>query len=429
MEKKILVIGGGGREHALVWKIAQSPLVSKIFCAPGNAGIAHSAECIAIKPTEIQPLADFSERNGIDLTVVGPEVPLVAGIVDEFQRRDLRIIGPKKGAAEIEGNKAFAKRFMERNRIPTAPFMTFSGSYGPEEPERYAKANLPCVIKANGLAAGKGAILCFSENDVSVAIERILVKKEFGDAGNWVVVEEFLEGEEATFKVFTDGLTAIPMPATQDHKPIFDGDKGPNTGGMGAYAPAPIISKELETEIMETIINPAIEGMLYGGRLYEGVLYAGLMITSDGPKVLEFNCRFGDPELQPIILLMESDIVPVLEAIADQRLSEVEIEWSKKTAVCVVMTSGGYPGEYETNKEIRGLDEVAKMEDVVVFHAGTRRDNGRIFTAGGRVLGVTALGNKIPEAVGLAYEAVSKISWEGEYHRTDIAQKALKRSF
>jgi len=421
---KILVVGGGGREHALVWKISQSPIVSKIYCALGNAGISQQAEYVGIKANDINALVEFAEKNGIALTVVGPEAPLIAGIVDEFEEKELKIVGPTKAAAQIEGSKVFAKKFMQKYGIPTADFETFSN---PGEAREYVKNNLPCVVKADGLAAGKGAIPCFSSEEAEKAIEGIMVKKEFGEAGNQVVVEEFLEGEEATFKVFTDGYRAIPMPATQDHKPVFDGDKGPNTGGMGAYAPAPVITENLQKKIMERIIIPTINGMRAEGRLYKGTLYAGLMITLDGyPKVLEFNCRFGDPEFQPIVPLMESDIVPILEGVADGKLPEEKIEWSEGAAVCVVMTSAGYPGKYETGKEIKGLGDAAKMENVVVFHAGTKMENDKILTAGGRVLGVTAKAAGIPEAINLAYQAVSKISWDGEHHRTDIGQKALR---
>lgn len=425
---KILVIGSGGREDALVWKIAQSQLVSEIFCTPGNAGITQrpKTKCLPIKATDLSSLRVFAKEQEIDLTVVGPEAPSVAGIADEFEKEGLKIFGSKKNAAEIEGSKVFAKHFMKRHRIPTANFMTF-GIDELSEAKRYAQDILPCIIKADGLAAGKGVIPCFSEKDVSEVIERMMAKKEFGEAGNRIVIEEFLRGEEATFKVLTDGFSAIPLLATQDHKPVFDGDEGPNTGGMGAYAPAPVITKELENEIMETIINPTLKGMRSEGRPYKGCLYAGLMITPEGsPKVLEFNCRFGDPELQPLVLLMENDIVPILQGIAKGRLADEKIKWREGAAVCVVMASGGYPGKYETGKEIKGLEEVSRMANVEVFHAGTSKEDNTWKTAGGRVLGITAVGVGIPEAINIAYEAVSKISWEGEHHRNDIGQKALK---
>jgi len=424
---RVLVIGGGGREDALVWKIGQSPLVSEIYCAPGNAGISQrpKTKCLPeMKANDLWPLRDFAKGNRIDLTVVGPEAPLVAGIVDGFEAMGLKIVGPTKTAAQIEGSKVFAKEFMERNKIPTADFMIFDD---PERAKRYAKANLPCVTKADGLAAGKSVIPCFNDDDIATAIKRIMLDKEFKEAGDRIVIEDFLAGEEATFKVLTDGREAIPLLATQDHKPVNDGDKGPNTGGMGAYAPVPVITKELEKRIMEEIIDPTLAGMRTEGRPYKGCLYAGLMITLDGPKVLEFNCRFGDPELQPVVPLMENDIVPILEGIAEGELPEEEIKWSEGAVVCVVMTSGGYPGEYKPDKEIKGLEEVAKMGNVEVFHAGTTQENGIWKTAGGRVLGVTAKAKGIPEAIDLAYEAVAKISWDGEHHRTDIGQKAIER--
>lgn len=420
---KVLVVGGGGREDALVWKIAHSPLVSDIFCAPGNAGIEEIAECVSIKAEDISGLAEFTKKHGIDLTVVGPELPLVWGIVDKFEERGLKIVGPRKAAAYLEGSKVFAKNLMRDLEIPTARYKVANS---PGEARELIK--IPCCIKADGLAGGKGAFPCFTKKEARSAIKKIMVKTLFGPAGYQVVIEEFLEGEEATFKVFTDGKTIIPMPATQDHKPVNDGDKGPNTGGMGAYAPAPVITKELEKEIMDTIVKPLIKGLKKKKNIiYKGILYVGLMITREGPKVLEFNVRFGDPELQPLVMLMKSDIVPILEAIAEERLSEVEIEWKEGGAVCVVMTSAGYPEKYETGKEIKGLDKVAKMKDVVVFHAGTRKENGIWKTDGGRVLGVTAVGDDIAEAQKLAYKAVDKISWPGKHHRSDIAQKALNR--
>lgn len=429
-QKKVLVIGSGGREDALVALISRSPLVSQIYCAPGNDGIGQrpKTHCLPkLKADDLWGLRDFAKSNKIDLTVVGPEAPLVAGIVDGFEAVGLKIVGPTKEAAQIEGSKVFAKEFMERHKIPTADFMVFDD---PEKARKYATANLPCVIKVDGLAGGKGAIPCKTEEEIALALKRIMIDKEFKESGNRVVVEEFLTGEEATFMVLTDGWNAIPLLSTQDHKPVFDGDQGPNTGGMGAYAPAPVITKELEKRIMAEIIEPTLDGMRADGRPYKGCLYAGLMITLDGqPKVLEFNCRFGDPELQPLVLLMESDIVPFLAGIAEGKLPQKKIKWAEGTAVCVVMASKGYPGTPETGKEIYGLDEVAGMKDVEVFHAGTKKENGKILTAGGRVIGPTAMGKDIPEAMQRVYEAVAKISWSGEHHRTDIGKKALKRGF
>lgn len=429
-QKKVLVIGSGGREDALVALISRSPLVSQIYCAPGNDGIGQrpKTHCLPkLKADDLWGLRDFAKGNKIDLTVVGPEAPLVAGIVDGFEAVGLNIVGPTKEAAQIEGSKVFAKEFMERHKIPTADFMVFDD---PEKARKYATANLPCVIKADGLAGGKGAIPCKTEEEIALALKRIMIDKEFKESGNRLVVEEFLTGEEATFMVLTDGWTAIPLLSTQDHKPVFDGDLGPNTGGMGAYAPAPVITKELEKRIMAEIIEPTLDGMKAEGRPYKGCLYAGLMITLDGqPKVLEFNCRFGDPELQPLVLLMESDIVPILLGITEGRLPVERIKWVEGAAVCVVMTSKGYPGTPEIGKEIKGLAGVAKLEDVEVFHAGTKKENGKILTAGGRVIGPTAMGKDIPEAMQRVYEAVAKISWSGEHHRTDIGKKALKRGF
>ena len=426
-QKKVLVIGSGGREDALVALISRSPLVSQIYCAPGNDGIGQrpKTHCLPkLKADDLWGLRDFAKRNKIDLTVVGPEAPLVAGIVDGFEAVGLKIVGPTKEAAQIEGSKVFAKEFMERHKIPTADFMVFDD---PEKARKYATANLPCVIKADGLTGGKGAIPCKTEEEIALALKRIMIDKEFKESGNRLVVEEFLTGEEATFMVLTDGWTAIPLLSTQDHKPVFDGDLGPNTGGMGAYAPAPVITKELEKRIMAEIIEPTLDGMKAEGRPYKGCLYAGLMITLDGqPKVLEFNCRFGDPELQPLVLLMESDIVPILLGITEGRLPVERIKWVEGAAVCVVMTSKGYPGTPEIGKEIKGLAGVAKLEDVEVFHAGTKKENGKILTAGGRVIGPTAMGKDIPEAIQRVYEAVTKISWSGEHHRPDIGKKALK---
>lgn len=425
---RILIIGGGGREDALVWKIGQSPLVSKIYCAPGNGGIClrQKTECLPIKADDISGLADFAKKNKIDLTVVGPEAPLVAGISDLFEERGLKIFGPVKSAAQLEGSKVFAKNFMKKYGIPTADFENFDDR---EKAEEYALKNLPVVIKADGLASGKGVIICQTKDDVLKTIERLMIKKEFSESGNRIVAEKFLEGEETTFMVLTDGEGFITLLPTQDHKAVFDGDKGPNTGGMGAYAPAPIVDKELERKIIKEIVKPTLAGLKKEGLVYHGCLYFGLMICADGPKLLEFNCRFGDPELQPLVMLIEGDIVPILKEIAEGKLLTKEIKWKKGAAVCVIMASGGYPGEYETGKEIKGLEEASKMKDVVVFNAGVSRENGILKTVGGRVLGVTARAGGIKEAIDLAYQAVDKISFEGEHHRTDIGKKALGKNF
>ena len=432
---RVLVIGSGGREDALVTLISRSPLVAEVFCAPGNDGIGQrpKTHCLPnLKADNLWGLKNCVQENRIDLTVVGPEAPLVAGIVNMFEAFGLKIVGPTKEAAQIEGSKAWAKRFMERHSIPTAGFMIFdSGEV--ERAKTFARHNLPCVVKADGLAAGKGAIPCFTEEEAFIAIETMLVKRELGDAGDSIVIEEFLRGEEATFMVLTDGCKVISLLATQDHKPVFDGDQGPNTGGMGAYAPAPVITPELATVIMKTIVEPTLQGMREEGRAYRGILCVGLMIVStpDGPKpmVLEFNCRFGDPELQPLALLMESDIVPFLLGIAEGELPQEKIKWLEGVAVCVVMASKGYPGTPETGKEIHGLEEVTGMKDVVVFHAGVTKENGIWKTAGGRVVGPTAVGKDFPTAISRAYETVAEITWDGEHHRTDIGQKALRRGF
>jgi phosphoribosylamine--glycine ligase len=422
---KVLVIGGGGREHALIWKIAQSPGVKKIICAPGNAGIARLAECVPIGAEEISSLLAFAERERVDLTVVGPEAPLTLGIVDLFESRGLRIFGPSKKAAEIEGSKVLSKEIMKKYGIPSGDFQTFQDY---QEAVRYIQKNdKPLVVKADGLAAGKGVILCSDAREALAALDRIMVQKEFGAAGRRVVVEEFLEGEEASFLAFTDGESILPLPTSQDHKAVFDGDRGPNTGGMGAYSPAPVVSEKVHREVMDTILLPTIAAMAAEGRKYRGVLYAGLMIRDGKPKVLEYNARFGDPETQPLLMRMKSDLVPVLEATIDGTLGRQKVEWDPRATVCVVMASGGYPGSYAKGKIISGLEEAAKVPDTFVFHAGTSVRDGKIVTSGGRVLGVTAIGKGIPEAITAAYQAVEKISWEGVQYRRDIGRKALNR--
>jgi len=423
---KVLVVGGGGREHALVWKIAQSPKVGNIYCAPGNAGIAEHAECVSIKADDVQQLVSFAEQNKIDLTLVGPEIPLTLGIVDEFEKRGLRICGPNKSAAVIEGSKIFTKNLMKKYNIPTASYATFTSA---DEAKNYLKEKgVPAVIKADGLAAGKGVIPTQTLEKAEEAIDTILTKKAFGSAGDRLVIEDFLTGEEASFIAFTDGKTIIPMPSSQDHKPIYDNDEGPNTGGMGAYSPAPVITEELQQRIIEEVMTPAVRGMASEGKKYKGILYAGLMIDQDKINVLEFNARFGDPETQPILMRLKTDLVPILEAIVDERLDQVSIQWDERPTVCVVMASKGYPGNYQKGLEIQGLDKVKGMPDVVAFHAGTALKDGHVVTNGGRVLGVTALGNNIEETIKLAYQATSQIHWDGAYNRTDIGKKALKRN-
>lgn len=421
---KVLVIGSGGREHTLVWKIAQSPKVKKIYCAPGNAGIAEYAECISIKADDIKQLASFAYHKNIDLTVVGPEIPLTLGIVDEFESKGLRICGPDKSASVIEGSKIFAKDLMKKYNIPTAAYATFTS---PDDAKSYLKQKgIPIVIKADGLAAGKGVIPAQSMDKAEEAIDTILTKKIFGSAGERIIIEDFVTGEEASFIVFTDGNTIIPLPSSQDHKPIYDNDEGPNTGGMGAYSPAPVITEKLQKKIMEQIMIPAVRGMAAEGRKYKGILYAGLMINQEEFNVLEFNARFGDPETQPILMRMKTDLIPILEAIVDERLDQVSIQWDERPAVCVVMASGGYPGSYQKGMEIKGLDRVKGIQNVEVFHAGTALKDNRVVTNGGRVLGVTALDSSIEETIKLAYHTTSQIHWEEAYYRTDIGKKALK---
>ena len=422
---KILVVGGGGREHALCWKFAQSPLVEKVYCAPGNAGIAEDAECVPIKANDFKALADFAEREGITFTIVGPEDPLAQGIADYFEERGLKIFGPSAKAAQIEASKVFAKQIMAKYGIPTAAFEVFDD---PQKALAYVeKRGAPIVVKADGLAAGKGAIVCHTVEEARQAVKKIMVEKAFGEAGNRVVIEECLVGEEASFMILTDGKTLLPLPSSQDHKPLLDNDRGPNTGGMGAYSPAPVVTEELSQEIMEKIMQPLIEGLAREGILYRGVLYAGLMIVEGKPYVLEFNCRFGDPECQPLMMRIKSDLAALIQEALSGNLAGKTLEIDDQAAVCVVMASGGYPGKYEKGKPIFGLEEASKLPRVKVFHAGTAKKDGQYVTNGGRVLGVTALGKDIPEAIDLAYEAVEKIHWEGVHYRRDIGAKALKR--
>lgn len=421
--KSVLVIGSGGREHAIVWKLRQSKHVNSIYCAPGNAGIAKIAKAVDIKAEDIKSLADFVEKNKIDLTVVGPETPLVAGIVDEFEKRNLKIFGPTKAAAQLEGSKAFTKQFMKNNKIPTAGFEIFDKS---EDAKNYvSKIKMPIVIKADGLAAGKGVIICKNNAEAFDAIDKIMIEKKFGESGNKVVIEEFLRGEEASILAVTDGKDFVTLLSSQDHKQILDNDKGSNTGGMGAYAPASLIDNEMNERIENEIIKPTINGMLKIGSPFKGCLYVGLMITENGPKVLEYNCRFGDPEAQSVLSLLETDFYEILEASVNGNINSINLKNKEGAACCVVMASGGYPGNYEKGKIIYGLDNVLK--NVFVFHAGTAMKDGKIVTNGGRVLGVTGVGNDIQSAIKTAYDGVNRIKWENEYHRTDIGQKAIRR--
>ena len=418
---RVLVIGGGGREHALIWKISQSPKVTKVFCAPGNAGTAAIANNVPIPTDQIDQLLEFAQENEIGLTVVGPEQPLVMGIVDRFQEKGLRIFGPSARAAELEGSKAFSKNIMKKYDLLTAEYETFTSH---EKAILYVdKENGPIVVKASGLAAGKGVILCRNAEEGRNAVDTIMKDKSFGSAGDEVVIEEFLEGQEVSVLAFTDGNTVLLMDSAQDHKAALDGDQGPNTGGMGAYSPAPVFTDLLRQKVRDNIMFPLVRAMKAEGRPYQGIIYAGLMLTKLGTKILEFNARFGDPETQPLLVRMESDIVPLFEACIDGTLEQCDLKWKPETSVCVVMAAKGYPGSYEKGKEISGLDEAGALPDVVVFHAGTKGEGGKVLTNGGRVLGITATGPDTPSAIAKAYEAVSKIKWDGIHYRKDIAAR------
>ncbi len=423
---KVLVTGSGGREHAIAWKLSQSRNVTRLYIAPGNPGTGEHGENVPIAADDIAGLEAFARKEKIDLTVVGPEIPLSLGITDAFEAAGLRIFGPTKAASVLEASKAFSKGLMMKYGIPTASYGSFDD---PGKARAYVEARKPpFVVKADGLAAGKGVVICASAEEALSAIDAMMVSSVFGAAGRRVVVEEFLRGEEASFLAITDGKTVLPLAPAQDHKAIYDGDRGPNTGGMGAYSPAPVITVEMEKEIISSIMTPAVKAMEAEGRPYRGVLYAGLMIDGGRPKALEFNCRFGDPETQPIMMRLENDLLDVLMAAVEGRLSDVSLSWSAGSSVCVVMASRGYPEGYEKGKEIRGLEEAARLRDVMVFHAGTALRDGRVVTSGGRVLGVTARGGDIKEAIERAYRAVGMISWDGAYFRKDIGRKALLRA-
>ncbi len=422
---KVLVIGSGGREHTLVWKISQSPKVDKIYCAPGNAGIAELAECIDITTDDINGLAGFALSDQIDLTVVGPELPLVEGIVDLFESRDLRIFGPSRQAALLEGSKVFSKEIMLKYGVPTAGAEIFSSF---KKAKDYVQAKgAPLVVKADGLAGGKGAMVCHTLDEALKAIEAIMQKKIFGESGKRILVEDCLFGEEASFIVFTDGENIVPMASSQDHKRIYDGDKGPNTGGMGAYSPAPMITPDLSEKIMQEIIRPVIDGLASEGKRYKGVLYAGLIITDEGPKVIEFNVRCGDPESQAVIPRLKNDLIDIINDIIDGRLSARSLDWDERPCVCIVCASDGYPGSYQKGKLISGLQEFNNAKDIILFHAGTKLSGQEIITDGGRVLGVTALGKDIKETIDKAYQAIEKIDFEGMYYRKDIGYRALEK--
>ncbi|CAK7023106.1 phosphoribosylamine--glycine ligase [uncultured Phascolarctobacterium sp.] len=424
---RLLLIGGGGREHALAWKLAQSPLVEMIYVAPGNPGIAllDKCECVDLPLQEMEKVADYAEANSIDLTVVGPEASLVDGIADVFIARGLALFGPSKAAAELEGSKAFSKQLMEKYNIPTAFFKVCEDIV---TAKAYVKEKgAPIVVKADGLAAGKGVVVAMTEQEALDAIDDMMGDLKFGGAGARVVLEEFMEGEEASLLAFTDGETIVSMIAAQDHKRANDNDEGPNTGGMGTYAPAPVMTDILRLKAVEKVLKPTIAAMKAEGRPYQGCLYAGLMINGDSIKVVEFNCRFGDPETQVIMPLLDGDLAEIMLACATGTLAKADIGWHDQAAVCVVMASGGYPGRYQQGLPISGLAEADALEGVAVFHAGTEVVDGQIVTAGGRVLGVTAVGKNIREAKDKAYEAIAKISFEGAHYRQDIAWRALKK--
>lgn len=424
----ILIIGEGGREHALAWKIKQSPRADRVFVAPGNAGTALDAENVDISSTDFPRLIKFAQQNEIGLTVVGPELPLSKGIVDAFQAEGLRIFGPSKAAAELEGSKVFCKSLLRQADVPTADYQVFRNA---DHAITYLteREDVPVVVKADGLASGKGVFVCPNRAEALEAVKRIGRNKEFGDAGNQLVIEERLDGQEASVLAITDGRTIVTLPPAQDHKRAYDGDQGPNTGGMGAYCPAPLVTDEMLRRIEEQILVPTVHAMKRARRTFRGVLYAGLMLTNQGPKVLEYNVRFGDPECQPLLMRLQSDIVELFEATIDQRLDEIEPpQWDPRPAVCVVMASEGYPGSYERGLAIRGLDEAARVPDVKVFHAGTSTLDGAVVTNGGRVLGVTALGGSIPAAKLQAYTAIKCIRWNGAWCRKDISDKALASS-
>lgn len=422
---KVLVVGSGGREHSLVWKINQSKKVDKIYCAPGNAGIRKLAECVDISATDVKKLVDFAVKQEIDLTVVGPEASLVEGIVDLFEKKGLRIFGPTKKAAILEGSKVFTKEFLKKYDIPSAAFKVFKD---PDKAKKYIdKCGAPIVVKADGLAAGKGVIVSATVEEAKKAVDQIMIEKVFGQAGKKVVIEDCLVGEEASFIAFTDGKSVLPLPTSQDHKPIFDNDKGPNTGGMGAYSPAPVVTDEIAEFVMEKVMLQTVRGMAAEGRPYKGMLYAGLMISEGKINVLEFNCRFGDPEAQPLLMRLRSDVVDIFEAAIDGKLDTIDMKIDPRPTVCVVMSSGGYPGSYDKGKMIRGIRKANEVPGVEVFHAGTAMEKGRLVTAGGRVLGITAVGKDLKTAIDRAYRGVSEIKWTGCFYRTDIGAKALNR--
>jgi phosphoribosylamine--glycine ligase len=424
---KILVVGNGGREHALAWKIRQSPLLTDLYCAPGNAGMAEIADCVPIDTSNIVEVADFAQTIKADLTVVGPELPMVLGIGDEFARRGLSIFSPSRAAAELEGSKAFAREFMQRHKVPSPAYRICQTPEEALDTVREAPFGFPMVLKADGLASGKGTILAPDAAAARSAVDLMMTEKKFGKAGSRLVVEECLTGEEVSFLVLSDGARVVPLMSAQDHKRARDGDQGPNTGGMGAVSPATTLTVEAHKQIMQETILPTIAGMAAEGRRYQGVLFAGVMMTDKGAKVLEYNARFGDPETQAILVRMKSDIVPILKGVAEGQLRDTKIEWAKEPSACVVIAARGYPEAPETGDAISGLEALKGQPDVAVFHAGTARKDGTLVTVGGRVLGVTALAANLEGAVQRAYEAVAKVSFEGMHYRRDIGRRALAR--
>jgi len=422
---KILVIGSGGREHSLCWAIAKSPKCKELLCAPGNAGIAKIARCVDVGAEDIQAIVDLARDEKVDLAVIGPEAPLVAGLADRLVDEGIKVFGPSAAAAEIEGSKGAMKDLCAKFYVPTAEYARFDE---PDAAKEYIRANgAPIVVKADGLAAGKGVILCRNENEAYAAIDHIMVEDAFAGAGAEVVVEEFMSGEEASFFAIVDGEHAVPLVAAQDHKAAYDGDEGPNTGGMGAYSPAPVVDQAMSERIMEEIINPTIKGMAAEGRPYQGVLFAGLMISDTGPRLIEYNCRFGDPECQVLMMRLKSDVVEMLLAAVEGKLNKIKLDWHDEAALCVVMAAEGYPGGYAKGSEIRGLEDADALDGVNVFHAGTKIDDQRLVANGGRVLGVTALAKTVKAAQKQAYKAVAKIDWPQGFCRSDIGWRAIKR--
>lgn len=421
---KILVVGNGGREHTLCWKISQSKMVDKLYCSPGNAGTASVAENVSIEVDEISQIVDFCIKNKIDLVVIGPELPLTLGLTDKLEEKGIKVFGPSALAAEIEGSKAFSKMIMEKYKVPTAKYKVFTDRV--EATEYLNEIGVPCVIKADGLAQGKGVFVCMTREMAEDALEEIMGEKSFGDAGNRVLLEEYLDGQEVSILAFTDGSSIIPMVSAQDHKRIYDNDEGPNTGGMGAYSPAPMYTKEMEEFVFEKVFKAVVEGMEKEGRPYKGVLYAGLMLTKEGIKVLEFNARFGDPETQVVLTRLESDLVEIMLSVAEERLADQEIKWKDEASVCVVMSSEGYPKEYIQGREISFNKIDSSIKDIsYVFHAGSKLEKGKIVTSGGRVLGVTAIGSTIRDAISNAYLRVDSVNFTGAHYRRDIGKKAL----